>query len=121
MDLSELDPGSQDERYWAWFHQTVMTRAVAELALRRELARQTVSDVLASWSRSLVPAALVAASVATIMTISAHKRSTQVPVTPVAFDEVLDGAAMDVVTAELFGDLGDDPSDFMALVEREDQ
>lgn len=121
MDLKELDPGSQDERYWAWFHQTVMTRAVAELALRRELARQTISDVLASWSRSLVPAALVAASVATIMTVSAHRRATEATESPVAFDEVIEGATMDVVTAELFGGLDDDPSSFMAMVEREDQ
>lgn len=122
MDLRNLDPGHPDDRYWTWFHQSVMTRAVAELAIRREMARASVSDVLASWSRSLVPAALVAAGIATIMTLAAQRTSVELTEGPVAFDEVLVGEmGQQFVAADLFFAGDEDASSLMALVEMDHQ
>jgi len=123
MDLAALDPGSQDERYWTWFQESIMSKAMAELGRRQRMARATVSEVLTSWSRSLVPAALAAATIATIVAISGHNRVEDFPSGPVAFDELaqegLDEAAQAVLLSD--GDEGLDPSSFMALVEREDE
>ena len=62
--LSSLDPAQRDPRYWFEFHRGVMLSAGGELARRRRLAEVTVSDVVFSWSRALVPAAVMASLVA---------------------------------------------------------
>lgn len=62
--LAPLDPAGRDPRYWFEFHRGVMLSAGAELARRRRAAEVTVSDVVFSWSRALVPAAAVASLVA---------------------------------------------------------
>ena len=59
--LTSLDPAAHEPRYWFEFHRGVMLSAGSELARRRRLAEVTVSDVVFSWSRALVPAAAVAA------------------------------------------------------------
>jgi hypothetical protein len=58
--LTSLDPAAREPRYWFEFHRGVMLTAGAELARRRRIAAVTVSDVVFSWSRALVPAAAVA-------------------------------------------------------------
>lgn len=62
--LRALDPASGDPSYWLRFRSWVMESAGPELARRRLLADVTVGDVLQSWSRTLVPTALLAAAVA---------------------------------------------------------
>jgi hypothetical protein len=62
--LGTLDPARTDPRFWDEFQRNAMRSAGAELARRRRLVEMTVSDVVFSWSRALVPAALVAAMVA---------------------------------------------------------
>jgi hypothetical protein len=59
--LTSLDPADRDPRYWFEFHRGVMLSSGAELARRRRLAEVTVSDVVFSWSRGLIPAAAAAA------------------------------------------------------------
>ena len=83
MELAErlgvLDPASGDPHYWLRFRASVMGDAARALAHRRLLAELTVSDVLTSWGRAVVPAAL-AAAVAGLMLL----RAGSVDVTPVA-------------------------------------
>jgi hypothetical protein len=62
--LSLLDPASRDPNYWLRFRWWVMSGAAAELARRRREARLTVSDVLESWARALVPTFAVVAAIA---------------------------------------------------------
>jgi len=77
--LQALDPASDDPNYWLRFRSWVMTEAASELARRRMVVELTVEDVLASWSRAVLPVAM-AAAVAAIAFI----RSPQAEATPVA-------------------------------------
>ncbi len=70
VPLGELDPESRAPRYWDQFHDEVMQGAAPELARRRALPL-TVSGLLHSWSRLLVPGAAVAAAVAGILIVPA--------------------------------------------------
>lgn len=65
--LETLDPAKADANYWFRFHGRVMAGASAELARRRMMARLTVVDVMASWSRTVVPTAMLAAAVAALI------------------------------------------------------
>ncbi|MDE0899507.1 MAG: hypothetical protein OSA81_10850 [Longimicrobiales bacterium] len=69
--LASLDPATKDPNYWLLFRGWVMTGAAGELARRRVMAELTVSDVLTSWSRTVVPTALLAAAIAGIMLLQA--------------------------------------------------
>jgi len=66
----ELDPARSDPGYWAHFQDRVMARALPELARRRRQAHLSVVDVVHSWSRLLVPAAVAAAAVAGMLLMS---------------------------------------------------
>lgn len=59
--LAVLDPASEDPNYWLRFRAGVMGDAARALAQRRLIADLTVADVLTSWGRAIVPAALAAA------------------------------------------------------------
>lgn len=78
--LESLDPASHDPHYWFRFHGRVVAGASSELARRRVLADLTVGDVLASWSRTLVPTAMLAAAVATLILVRAGASPLQRPV-----------------------------------------
>jgi hypothetical protein len=65
--LHSLDPASIDPNYWLRFRGWVMTDAARELARRRLMAELTVADVLNSWSRTVLPTALLAAAMAGVM------------------------------------------------------
>lgn len=67
--LASLDPATEDPNYWFRFRGWVMTGAAGELARRRLMAELTVADVLDSWSRTLIPTALLAAAMAGIMLV----------------------------------------------------
>jgi hypothetical protein len=82
--LGTLDPAGSDPGFWTAFQQTVMRAAGPELAQRRRLASLTVSDVVFSWSRMLVPAALVAAMAAFVL-----MRPQGVDPRPLRLEEVL--------------------------------
>ena len=69
--LETLDPANADANYWFRFHGRVMAGASAELARRRMMARLTVADVMASWSRTVVPTAMLAAAVAALILVRA--------------------------------------------------
>ena len=69
--LGSMDPATEDPMYWFQFHGWIMTGVAGELARRRLMAELTVADVLAAWSRALVPAALLAAAIAGITLLRA--------------------------------------------------
>ena len=62
--LSALDPGHGDAAYWVKFHGSAMEKGRFELARRRREADLSVTGLVSSWSRALVPAALAAAAAA---------------------------------------------------------
>jgi hypothetical protein len=89
-DLKEafqsLDPASHDPNYWFRFRGWVMTDAARELARRRLMADLTVADVLNSWSRTVLPTALLAAAMAGVMLM----RTAEPPVeTAIGLEELL--------------------------------
>ena len=65
--LGALDPATGDPGYWLRFRGWVLTEAAGELARRRLMAELTVADVLTSWSRAIVPTALLAAVMAGLL------------------------------------------------------
>jgi hypothetical protein len=65
--LEALDPGGDDGLYWARFRRSVLLRAGAELARRRDRLDPTVGDVVVSWGRAVVPLAVVAAGLAAVL------------------------------------------------------
>lgn len=67
--LESLDPASLDPNYWFRFHGRVMAGAESELARRRMLANLTVVDLMASWSRTVVPTAMLAAALAAFVLV----------------------------------------------------
>ena len=83
--LTSLDPAAREPRYWFEFHRGVMLTAGTELARRRRIAEVTVSDVVFSWSRALVPAAAVA-SLAAFLAL--RPVATQAPA-PLSLEEIL--------------------------------
>ena len=92
--LRALDPATEDPSYWLRFRSWVVESAAPELARRRLLADVTVGDVLQSWSRTLVPTALLAAAVAGLALL----RGPVAPeVNPLVVEELL------------VSELGDDP------------
>ncbi|NIP94457.1 MAG: hypothetical protein GWO24_13840, partial [Akkermansiaceae bacterium] len=89
VDLGALDPGHEDSGYWSRFHSAVMARATWELARRREQVRLTVPGVLSSWSRRLIPAALVAAGIAALVVMNEARTVAEDMSAPVALEEAL--------------------------------
>ncbi len=71
--LRALDPGEADPTYWFRFRDRVLKRAQAELARRRLMAQLTVSEVMSSWARTVLPVALAAAALATVMLTSERR------------------------------------------------
>jgi hypothetical protein len=66
--LGALDPAAQDPRYWERFQARVMLAAAPELRRRRARGEVvTVTDVVLSWGRMLVPTALAAAVAAGLL------------------------------------------------------
>lgn len=84
--LESLDPASREANYWFRFHGRVMAAASAELSRRRMMARLTVVDVMASWSRTVVPTAMLAAAVAALILVRAGSGSLD---TATAADELM--------------------------------
>jgi hypothetical protein len=67
--LGVLDPGEDAPSYWVDFKRAALLAARPELARRRRLAEVTVSEVVSSWSRALVPVAMMAAATAAFLLV----------------------------------------------------
>ena len=94
--LGVLDPSRSTPSYWFEFHGGVMRSAGAELARRRRQAEITVSEVVSSWSRGLVPVAMAAALAAFLLL----RPDPQGP-PPLRLEEILWGSAGAAAGAEL--------------------
>ncbi len=111
--LASLDPDLLDSGYWNRFHRWVVNSAAPELARRRQVVRVTVGEVMASWWRTLVPTAVMAAALAGMVLLRAS-RPASLPVlgveelltaglerpVPAVFDDA--GASHDVSLAQIF-------------------
>lgn len=70
--LRVLDPAQRDPGYWMRFRARVLRRAAPELARRRLMADVSLSDVMMSWARAVVPAAVLAAMLAGLFLLTNH-------------------------------------------------
>lgn len=86
--LRSLDPATDDPNYWLRFRSWVVSEAAPELARRRMIVELTVEDVLASWSRAVLPAAM-AAAVAAIAFIRSPQAEAPPVATAVGVEELL--------------------------------
>ncbi len=86
--MTTLDPGHTDQTYWPRFHRSVMGQALAELGRRRVVANLTVSQIMHSWARTVLPTAAVAAAVAAIVLLRPVS-DTEAPLGFMAVEEVL--------------------------------
>jgi hypothetical protein len=77
--LQSLDPASRDPNYWLRFRSLVTSGAARELARRRLMAQLTVGDVLSSWARTVVPTAVLAAAIASLLLMRASAPPTPQP------------------------------------------
>jgi hypothetical protein len=96
--LATLDPERSDPGYWLRFQRWAVNSAAPELARRRRLAAATVSDVMMSWWRTLVPTAAVAALLAGFVLLR-----DQTPEAPIAYmnvdEQILEGVEAPVMPA----------------------
>lgn len=88
--LRALDPATEDPGYWFRFQRSVMRSVEGELARRRMVAGLTVSEVVTSWSRAVLPTALAVAAVATMLLVRPSLVGIDAePSTPLALEEML--------------------------------
>ena len=103
-DLTILDPGYDDPRYWVRFRSRVMERAANELSRRSLAAEEGVADFLQSWARTVVRTAAVAAAIAGMVLLR------DPPATAVGVEEVLTTGLEDRALTDLMErPAGDDP------------
>ena len=96
-DLAVLDPGLDDPGYWPRFLSTVMVRASNELSRRRLRAESGVTDLLQSWSGTVIRAALVAALIAGVLLLRDQ------PGTTLGVEEALTAGFEDRTLPDLMG------------------
>lgn len=65
-----LDPGREDPGYWPRFRRRTTALAQPELERRRFRSSDTVSAVVTSWARTIVPAAVAVAAVAALLILA---------------------------------------------------
>lgn len=86
-----LDPGSRDPEYWSRFRRRTTALAEPELERRRQRSYETVSAVVTSWSRTIVPmAAAVAALAALLILVDSSSEAT--PSSPAGVQELVESA-----------------------------
>ncbi|MSR37013.1 MAG: hypothetical protein EXR95_10320 [Gemmatimonadetes bacterium] len=85
--LATIDPERMDPGYWHRLHRWVVNAAGPELSRRRRMASATVSEVVLSWWRTLVPTAAVAAALAAFLLL--RQDAPRAPVAYVDMDEML--------------------------------
>jgi hypothetical protein len=102
--LGALDPAAADETYWPRFHRAILRQSASELARRRALADLSVTELVSSWARAVVPTALLAAAVAGLLLLDVPSAATwdTAPETVLGVEEVLnDGAVGQSIPAVL--------------------
>lgn len=87
--LTVLDPSVRDPGYWTRFQETVVRRASAELGRRRALVELSVSELVNSWARAVVPTALIAAAAAGILLAQPGAMTPGEAAAPLTIEEAL--------------------------------
>ncbi len=103
--LAFLDPESGDSGYWQRFRHRVMVLAGPELAQRRAARPVTVGDVVLGWRNALVPTALLAAALASLLLM--QNRSFRAP-TYGGYDEMLVSGLEESIPALVVSSLTED-------------
>jgi hypothetical protein len=85
--LATLDPDRTDPGYWHRLHRWVVNAAGPELARRRRAVDATVSEVVISWWRTLVPTAAMAAALSAFLLL--RQDAPRQPVAYMDVDEML--------------------------------
>jgi hypothetical protein len=75
--LDLLDPAHGDPGYWMRFRGRVLRAAAPELARRRLVADVSMPEVVMSWARTVVPAAVLAAALAGVFLLKDRPPVTQ--------------------------------------------
>ncbi|HKJ01203.1 MAG TPA: hypothetical protein VJ997_02075 [Longimicrobiales bacterium] len=102
--LRLLDPASDDPNYWLRFQSWVLRNAAPELARRRIMADLTVGDVLTAWSRTLVPAAVLAAALAGLLLMRDAATAHPAPVAVGVEELLIDGIEDETIPVALDND-----------------
>lgn len=112
VPLEPLDPGFGDAGFWMRFQDRVMRAAAPELARRRWGPELTVSQVVLSWGRMLVPVSVAAAIFASVFLL----QEDAAPLSPEVegIEELLLGAVDD--DEEFFVLNADEPPDAAAII-----
>lgn len=95
-EMQHLDPERGHPGYWDRFHARTTRLAAPELARRRRNPGMTVSGVVSSWSRTLVPLTMAAAAAALAVLYGDTRRTAPLDTSPVGVERVveeLDGTA----------------------------
>ena len=104
--LAFLDPESGDSGYWRRFRHRVMALAGSELAQRRAARPVTVGDVVLGWRNALVPTALLAAALASLLLM--QDRSFRAH-TSGGYDEILVSGLEESIPVLVVSSLTEDP------------
>lgn len=107
--FAALDPGRDDPGYWDRFQERTLGLLEPELARRRRsLEGLTVSDVVTSWSRTVVPLAMAAAAVAVMVLWNQPADPARVPDDASTVVEASPMPARPVEDGEDMGDVQDE-------------
>ncbi len=112
--LSHLDPARTRPDYWPSLRRSLVGAARFELARRRRLSNPTVTGMVASWARAVVPSAIVAAAAA-VVTLIVTPPPHAGPIVELGVEELLlGGLGSDAVPASV-----DEPSVSITLAAAE--
>ena len=87
LELEPLDPAYEDPGFWIRVHGRVMAQAKEELSRRQMTDQWSIADVVFQWRRTLVPLALLAATLAGISVVG-HEEP-MAPLPSIALEEAL--------------------------------
>lgn len=99
--LTPLDPARGDPNYWSRFHRRTSALAAPELARRVRRSGETVSGVVTTWSRAIVPLAAAAAATAALLILAEPAVDSEVPVAAEIGAMVESGSGEDPMSALL--------------------
>ncbi len=94
-----LDPGYMDPAYWMRFRAKVVRHGGPELARRRLMGDPSLPEVVMSWARAVVPAAVLAAALAGLLIL--HDHSVSQPRTVGVEELLVAGVQGSTIPAEL--------------------
>ena len=112
--LESVDPASADPNYWLRFQSWVLKNAAPELARRRIMTELTLSDVMTSWARALIPTAVLAAALAGLILFRGEPAPAPVPMSVGVEELLVAGVEGSTIPVMLAGEEAGSPIVFAA-------